>query len=1501
MPDDISPLPKRLADFEVIRRLGVGGMAEVFLAKKKGAEGTYKLLVVKRVLPQYGQSRRFRTMFAEEAMLATRLNHPNIVQVYEFQDYGDEGQLLSMEYVEGPDLRKVIRAARSKRSRLPPYVAAYLISEVAKGLHYAHERKDERGNPMEIVHRDVSPQNILLTFEGAVKIADFGIASANLFRQEPGVLKGKTAYMSPEQARAEMVDRRTDIYSLGVVFHELLTGRPLHGAAEGAELLEAVRAGQVEPPSTFAREIPSELETIVMKALARSRDDRFATARDLAAAITRALFQAQQLIDSHVVETILSQIVSREHTSPGFVAPADSLPGPDDGSRSASRSGMGSAPTGGSEAVLDSPRAIEQVSNRPRRGRPEHEVRHVAVLSLQLHGVEQLAEAVGANEAARFVEQLRTTLGEIAYKRGARLAWHQERAVLGDHLIPTGGATAVVGLLANPGRAAADAARLASDIHEAVQGACDDMPVELQASIGIVRGIATGKRDRAGHLVSHSIHDPALDLARMLGQQAPAGGTWVAGGLYRLVRRDFIWSDAPTIALEGQRDRQMPENMRIYALVRPLTREEKLQDPELGSAGDLVGRDAELGELHAAFHAAVYGASHPNGRVEARVVAGEMGIGKTALVNAFALELPEGTTVVRAECNPARTEVPFTLIGDWLRDLAGLSQETTREVAQERLSELMSGFDLGESRDSIIDRLAAMLGGQIAAAVDEGDAAQNRRLLAAGLRAFVARKAIENPVVMIAENLQWTDRPSLETIQELMRWNDVWPVLFVFVTRSGERVAPFVDGLVRIELRELTPEQQVTLLKMRLGAARGVEPICADLSPRIGGNPFFLLELVDSLLERGALELREGSDRGLELCRAEGTEGLAQSLPSTLEQLVADRLDELPSEEQLVVEWLAVAGGPMAGSDLRALVGSLAEDAITRLCARGVCDIRQDIVDVRHPVTRDVAYSCLDARAKRDLHNRLGEHLAGTPLARGLTAAIVARHLEAGGNRDRAADHYLEAGRTAHSSYQLRLARRYMRRVLKLSAVDDPRKFEAYEALEAMARVQGQWRERRAHLAVMRRMARTLGRPGWAATALMRTARFDVDEGRLAKGLTAAQRAENLARVSGHAVDQVQAEALVGEILRDLGDMQGALAAVDRALQSADDPQVPVRLRAEVLRAKGTLLRRVGRVHEAIEAHAEAIAVFRRVGARRMEAQAKNSLAYALHVLGRYEDAIALGLDAIRIDLSIGGRLQIAKTLSNIGQSYAALGDSQRGLLYLRRARKAHDSYGDQDCKTDTLLSMAELLLELGNLDEVEEIIQEATAINVVTGSAYDTAHEKIVRAILARESGDAATAVMYAFDARQLAEAQAYVAFHFYAMAVEAAARVDIGEQHSGILLATTAMGAMGTIQGSEYGLLTRYLCCGALRRAGSPQADEMTVRSAAWVRELKESIRDPELRRIFSIRAPALALLTATTPAESAKPAAEDAPKPDGEPSTQPPAPDSSQVNPKDASSRP
>jgi tetratricopeptide (TPR) repeat protein len=1457
MTEQLRPAPHRLADFEVIRRLGVGGMAEVFLAKKRGAEGTYKLLVLKRILPAHDSSRRFRSMFAEEAQLATRLNHPNIVQVYDFQDYGDEGQLLSMEYVEGPDLRKLERAAASKKTPIPPYVSAYIVAEVAKGLHYAHERRDEGGKPLEIVHRDVSPQNILLSFDGTVKVADFGIASASLFRDEPGVLKGKTGYMSPEQARAERVDRRTDVYSLGVVFHEMLTGRPLHGAAEGQTLLDAVRAGHVEPPSLYTPGVPPELEGIVMRALSRDREERFQTARDMATAITRVLFQKQEPVDAHVLEGVIAELVSREHTSPGTAGPGEA--------------------EGRAESEHDHPAGREEGAGsdhgpdretgpggpvRPLHERAGREVRHVAIVRLRMTGLKKLADTQGQVHAQRFFERVKGTLDEIAWKRGGRWSWGLEGEAR-EHE-PT--ATAVIGLLANPARSSADAASLAVDVHDVLQAASEDIPVPVSATIGIVRGIATGRRDRAGHLVGHSLQEPAEYLAELIGQQAPPGQTWVAGGLYRLVRRDFVWGDAPTIGLDEKvNKRALPRTMRIYALERPLTREEKLEQMS-HAPRDLVGRDAELADLHAAYHRTVTPAKeHGIGQVTARVVIGEMGIGKTALVNALIAELPPDARVIRIECSPASSELPFAAVGQFVREFTGTRMDQPMPEASAIVLEALGDFAGGRNRDDIVARLAQLGTGRLAEASDEADVAHNRRLLTSGVRRLFARAAVEAPLVVVLDSLQWCDRASLELVTSLVRRGDPIPVLTLLVARPDDRIMPLIEGVVRLELRGLGADNQVRLVQTHLGATDGVLQACADLIPRAAGNPFFLLEMVDALLERGALELRE-AEEGQEptLVRTDRGDDGKQTLPSTLEQLIADRLNELPAEEHAVVLWLAITGGPLGVADLRALGVSDPEEAVARLCARGLCDDRGDVVDVRHPLTRDVAYMAIESSDRETMHKQLGMLLASRPVE-GLGAAIVAQHLARGNARAEAASFYLEAASAAQASYQLALAARYYRRAVKLAARLDPSRLAAYESLETISRIQGQWRERRRYLAALRRLARESERPYWVAVALIRTARFDLDAGRLARGLTLAQKGELVARATQSSRLEVEAQQLMAEMLRDLGDMQGALAACDRALETAVRVRVPDRLRAEVLRARGTLLLRVGRVQEAVEAHADAIAVFRHVGARRQEARAKNSLAFAMFVLGRFEDAIALGLEAIRIDLAIGGRFQIARTLANIGRSFARLGDYPRALSYLGRAREAHQRYGDQDGRAETLLATAEVLLETKDIAAATELARDAGALTAVTGSAYDAVHEKILRALLARTAGDSSSAVMHAFDARQVAEAQAYVAFHFYAMAVEARARVDIGEHHTGILLATTASGAIETIQGSEYGLETRALCFQALEAARSPQAPDMRRRAALHTRNIRDSIRSAEFRSTFVNRSVVRELMGA--PSEKAQ----------------------------------
>jgi serine/threonine protein kinase/predicted ATPase len=1424
-------------------------MAEVFLAKKQGAEGTYKVLVLKRILPMHGGSRRFRSMFIEEARLATRLNHPNVVQVYELQDFGEEGLLLAMEYVEGFDLGRLVTVSRSRGVRVPPWVGAWIVAEAAKGLNYAHEKRDEAGQPLDIVHRDVSPQNILLSFDGGVKIADFGIASARFLAEDQGVLKGKFGYMSPEQARGESVDRRSDLYALGVILWEILVGRPIHGGLGGEALLDIVRSGIVEPPSAHAEGIPLELEAIVMKALAPAREDRHASGRELAAALGRAIVKQGELIDAATLEATIAPFASRGSDSdPPSSHGADSK-----GARSEDARTNAAVPlarsvadsrSNGSEGLSPRPDSLPPL---PPEAEGPREVRHVAVLAMRLTGLGALAEA------RRLLDQVRTMLDDLAFKRGTRWVWSSADT-----------ARAIVGLAENPSRATTDAAQLALDVHETLAGFREDLPEPVEASIGIVRGIASGTRDPQGHLVRYVLHDPTTLLANVLERSTPVTRTWVAGGAYRLIRKAFRWSDVASLELDPSEAVDVPPTMRVYALERSLSREERSAEAQGGSS-DLVGRDAEKADLHAAFHAAVNGRGS-GGQLVCRAIVGELGIGKTALVDAFVDELPPNVRVVRVECTPVRMEIPYATVSALVREAIGATGEEAFEEVVSLLARAGGGSSSEDPASPIVSRLAELATNRRGGG-DE-DAHTRKNGIVSALRNLLAAIALQQPLVLLVDGLQWADKASLETLAEVIHVADPVPVLALFVVRPDDRALPALAGVVRIDLRGLTPDEQVRLVQSRLGVARGAEQVCADLLPRVGDNPFFLLEMIDALLERGALEIREADDDGGEkiavLSRTDKAEAGFDTLPSTLEQLLADRIAELPQGEHVVVDWLAIAGGPLPVADVIKLSQTAAEDWIGALCARGLCDRRAEVIDFRHPLARDVAYAGIDPIERVRMHRKLGEHLAETSLARGLSAAIVARHLARGESYDLAAHYYLEAAAAARDSHQTQLIIRYNKRALSYLAPDDRRVVDAHDALEGAFRMLGRRRERLAHLRELRRAVRTVGSARVVCLGLLRSARYDFDDGRLARGVIVARQATEVAHASRISALEVEAEAMTSNFLRELGDVQGALAACDRALAAfthSRSAALPPLLHAEVLRSRGVLLRRVGRVREAVDSYVDAIAISRRSGARRMEARVKNALAYAMFVQGRYEDGIALALESIQIDLSIGGRFQIAKTLTNIGHSYFRLGDVARSLAYLERARTAHERYGDQDSWAETLLVSAQVKIELGDTATAETFVRDASALISATGNAYEKAYEDLVRALLARGQRRPLDAVRHAGEARRHAESTALVAFHFFAMAIEASARVDLGEMHTATLLATTALGAVENLQGCEYGLEIRSLCADALKLAGSPQAPSAHQRAVDYANALMLTIRDPRLQRLFPQR-PMNAALFETTP---------------------------------------
>ncbi len=287
-PAVVAAPPDRLGRYELLRRLGSGGMAEVHLARAAGLEGFQKLVVLKRILPHLSADPEFVRMFLAEARLAAILDHSNVVQVF---DIGKEGAdyFFTMEYVYGENLQTILRAVRRKGDTLPLELAVALVMGAACGLHYAHDRVGFDGVPLQIVHRDVSPTNVMVTYDGCVKVADFGIAKVTSRTDvtQAGIRKGKVPYMSPEQCRAQPLDRRSDVYALGIVLYECATmGRLFDGENEFGVMNRIVN-GDVPPPSTKRQNFPKDLERIIMKALASDRERRYASGGELAADLER--------------------------------------------------------------------------------------------------------------------------------------------------------------------------------------------------------------------------------------------------------------------------------------------------------------------------------------------------------------------------------------------------------------------------------------------------------------------------------------------------------------------------------------------------------------------------------------------------------------------------------------------------------------------------------------------------------------------------------------------------------------------------------------------------------------------------------------------------------------------------------------------------------------------------------------------------------------------------------------------------------------------------------------------------------------------------------------------------------------------------------------------------------------------------------------------------------------------------------------------------------------
>lgn len=1358
-------LPARLGRYAVVRRLGAGGMAEVFLARSRGAEGTDKLLVVKRILPAFAANARFRAMFVDEARVALRLNHPNIVQVYGFESDGPT-LLLVMEYIDGPDLAALAHAVHTRGEKIPPGLAAWIVREVARGLHYAHERKDEDGSPLEIVHRDVSPGNILLSHDGAVKLGDFGIAKARLVSgEDEGAIKGKFAYMSPEQARSESVDRRADLYSLGIVLGELLAGRPLFDreSVSGADLLARLRRGETPDIRSIVRDAPEELLDIVARSIAADRNQRFATARDMGLALTRFLRSLDEEWDASALEQYIARFFSRTPVQAPETLVADEFPrgpGPD----------ASTVPQ-----VPAHPRpSMQTVQSLGHDSRPPTALDGSALMRERVH----VAVIVGRIVAPATTEDtvdarpLHELFASLAFKADATLERTDE-----------GRFTVVVGVVNPHVDHPLQAARLALDFVEAAQTLASEQGNEgsLCVAIGMARGIAAAARDSDGTLLGFELVDEAIPFALALSDLAEPGEILVTAGLYRLVRRAFVLSEHHTRIGIGPR---------TFRLLRMKTRAEREQDVGASHIA-LVGREQELSRLREAMARV-----RDTRQGAAILVVGEVGIGKSALVAAFAAECEN--RAIRVPVPFGSADRPYRTVAHLLGELLSIPEEQSdnRSVLETAIDRAITMAQI----PSLAGQRAARRALRVAMGLDHDEAGNETatvREITLVLRRLLAARAVPNSLAVILDGVDQADRDSRAVLMDLVHKPPPEGVLVVPVLRDTDPWVREVHHLPTVTVGPLPEEARGTLLATRLGATDVSPDVLREVSAVSGGNPLMILEVVEALVDRGRIEV-VADEQGSRVTLVPAREGEVP-LPATLEEVLAARIDALPPEARALVRWCALIDAELPVDLLEALAGDDAPRAVGRLLSDGILiHAQRDVLTFAHSALAKVARASIDPTLVAGMHARIAALLERRAASRGIGALMLARHREAAGALRPAARAYLEYAGALRLMSRNREALEAYARVLQLTHdTSDPEgyalRFAAHLGREEIVRSAGMTRARRAEILAMRAIAVDAKDPRLIARALARQARYKLETS-LGTGIERdVAAATHAARRAGEPRTEAEAKRVLAVYLGQKGRYSEALRATDEALtalesrgavapppggSTEDGVRAARTVRIGVLIAKGALLRQTGEITRAIEVYAEAYALLARHGPKRLLSHVLNNLGVACSARGDHRDALRLFLAAIAAQRDNGQRDRLVVALSNAGQTYAALGDTERALAFLRKAVEVNAALGGRGSgSADAHVALAEIHCARGETELALAELERARLDAEASGSRYDAVRVKLGEAIVANARGEFHTARTSAEEAQRIAAEAGLVVFVLHARAQAAEAAAGMGD----------------------------------------------------------------------------------------------------------------------------
>lgn len=1350
-------------------------MAEVFLARSFGAEGIEKQLVIKKILPEFSQNRRFVDMFIAEAKIAMGLNHPNIVQIYDFGKVAED-YYLAMEYVDGVNVAQLLSACQRSGQPLSIGDAIYIGIELAKGLDYAHRRQDRYGQSLELVHRDISPQNILISIDGTVKIVDFGIAKATSVTDDgPSEMKGKYSYMSPEQASGGVVDQRSDLFSLGVVLFEMVCGRSLFRQSTPEQTLSLVKSAVVPDIASLNRNIPGPLEHLLYKALARLPADRYSTARELQLDLTRVLYSLGELYDGVTTAAHLKRIESFLYRGETAELSLES-----EASEARTVATHATHLMSGSGGRTHIPTETSAAEPRVTRRRKE-----VVILAGSSYGLMELREKVGAERWRQVFQEYKRIVDAIAYKNDGVV-----------HRLEADGFVLLLGIPVSSENDAERAAYMAMDLHEAVAG----MSVGLESPIHLGIGIALGEvvleqePGRARRRYGWTFYGASNEIAEGLSGAAFAREVLLGSYVYRRVHREFHCTAVDEVRVsEADGSSYLVQSFRLES-----PKSSRAQIEELRSSYQSVyGREITRKVLRTMYRQTLL-----DKKVSGVVIVGATGLGKSILVDDFLAGLDRrDVRIVRGVVMPFEQHIPLGSAAWLVSAILRLGRRDDLRLLYEKLeATIRSLFGDREEHEILLmlHALGSLFNLTFAGSEFDGLSGDERKKrIFVALRRVILRVAEEKPLVLAFDDAHCTDPMTLRGTVEFFRSHPRAQVFLVCTasdTDSLTKTQEWQDlvGLesIRVEpLRELNEGEAEMLVREMLGV-HGVseDRLVTAILRYSGGNPLYIKEVIDGLKNRGWLADRKG------VTAAEAIEADPEWLPVSVEGLIGSRIDRLELVQKVVLQRVALLWPSFTLGDARLVVdeqvagGALKSDeegtaVFDKLVEDGFL-VRSDARMISEPdhqsreevtyrfcnlLTQDVAARGLIPEESAMLCRRLAGLLQGVRERLGLRGSVmIARYFESAGDHALAMEYYREAAEEAFEHLGAAECVRLCDQLLEKNPGDDQR-IKVLLLLQGALHEAGEQERNVRVLDELYERVFPAGQPDEQLEVLLRLSRHHYERSSLRVAREFLEQAQQIGGACNEVLSQAKLWQMEAVLAIAEGQSERALGLLERVIDIYADnsPGSLDRDRLERLGAaeniRGVIFRQSGRHEEALLAYERALEYARAGNNRRQIHMLLLNSGLALVYLHKISEALEHYEAALEQCRRLGHIRGQAGLLVNMGHAYYLQGENNRAIASLEKGIGLGQKLAYNQIVADGQISLGVCFLATGALEAAENALHEGLRLADSIPHPYLSIHATLalarVNLVRAQGEGEAARdaakiALMQAEDALERSDA---------------------------------------------------------------------------------------------------------------------------------------------------